>query len=415
MSVVKKAILFITLMGVALIVWICTKKEPVEGQCELKFKAVSKHDDMLVSLATQYLISTTDKPIELKDLPKGLTADYVYFLAEAAGKGTPMVLGSYSQLDRSKLYVDTNGDGRLSDEKPYRVKVKELPRPRGKEYIFGPILMKSRDEKGEFETKFYAMTGHGRQLVLYPSGYLAGKVRLGKNTYKAAVVDGNLDGRYDKIFSLPVEEMYRPGCDILGIDLSNDGKKWRLSLTEPSEIMPLGRMVRVRNTYYGIDLAPDGTTLELERIQPELGTLDFGGANVKLKLWSDTGDHYLFGSKGHWQIPAGAYSTLYIELDEIDSEQNVWTFSNRPDGGPLRDFEIRVGQTTSFKIGPPFFVKIDVRQNRGRVNIGMELKGCAGERHNVAMLKNGKPQPAPTFKVVNVAGKVLTSGQLKYG
>jgi len=134
-------------------------------------------------------------------LPEDLIADYVYFLAELAGKNTPLILASYSKLERSILYVDTNGDGRLSDEKPYRPKIKEIPETNGKEYKFGPILMRSRDAEREFETKFYAKTYNGRQLVLHPSGYRVGKLRLDKNTYKVAVVDGNLDGRYDGILS----------------------------------------------------------------------------------------------------------------------------------------------------------------------------------------------------------------------
>jgi len=416
MSIAQKVILFIALTLVVVTVSTCAKREPVEeGRCRLKFMAVTERDEAILALATQYLASSTDKPSELKDLPRDLIADYVYFLAELAGKNTPMILGSYSKLKRSILYVDTNGDGRLSDEKPYRPKIKEVPEINGKQYKFGPILMRSRDAEREFETKFFATTYSGRQLVLHPSGYRAGKLRLGKNTHKVAVVDGNLDGRYDGILSLPPEDSYRPGCDIFAIDLNRDGKKWQYSSYRPSEIMPLTRMVKVANTYYGIDVAPDGTMLELKKVQPKLGTLDFGGANVKLKLWSDAADQFLFGSKGSWQLPAGSYSALFIELNEIDSQQNAWTFSSYRDTGHIRDFEIRDGQTTSFKIGPPFSVKTDVKQIRDRVLIGMKLEGRAKEQYRLPVMKGGRRQPAPAFKIVNESREELTSGQFKYG
>jgi hypothetical protein len=411
---VKKAILFITLTGIVLIVWTCTREEPLEeGRCRLKFKALSKHDDMLVTLAMRNLKSTKDKPIEIKDLPKGLTTDCVYFLAKAVGKSAPMVLAYYNRLEYSILYVDTNSNGRLSDEKPYRPKIKK--RSGYKEYIFGPFLLKSRDSEGESRTEFYAITNHGQFLSLQPSGYRTGKVRLGENTYKVAVIDGNRDGRYDKIFSLPIDKAYLIGCDVFAIDLNKSDKKWHLSLIDRSEIMPLGRMIKVQNTYYSINVAPDGTTLELKKAEPEFGTLDFGGANVKLKLWSDTGDHYLFGLEGRWPLPAGIYKALFIELEEIDSEQNVWTFSGRPKAGPLRDFEIRADETTSFKIGPPFSIKTDTRQVADQVSIGLSLEGCAEEQYRFPILKGGKQQPAPTFKIVNETGKVLASGQFKYG
>jgi len=416
MSRAQKVILFIALTLAVVIVSMYAKREPVEdGRCRLKFKAAAKHNEAILALAKQILSSSTDKPSELTDLPRDLIADYVYFLAELAGRNTPVILGSYSKLDRSMLYVDTNGDGRLSDEKPYRPKITEIPETNGKEYKFGPIVMKSLDAEGEFETKFYAKTYSGWQLVLHPSGYRVGKLRLNKNTYKIAVVDGNLDGRYDGTLSLPFEDSYRPGSDIFAIDLTRDGNKWIYSSYWSSEIMPLARMVKVYNTYYGIDVAPDGTILELTKVQPKLGTLDFGSANVKLKLWSDAADQFLFGPEGSWPLPAGAYSALFIELNEIDSSRNAWTFKSYRDTGPLRDFEIRAGETTSFKIGPPFSVKTDVKQIRDRVIIGMKLEGCAKEQYRLPVMKGGRRQPAPAFKIANESGEVLTSGQFKYG
>lgn len=411
---VKKAILFIAFMGIALIVWIFTRGEPLEqGRCRLKFKAVSKHDEMLVALATQDLISTKDKPPELKDLPEGFRADCVYFLAELVGKSTPMVLGYYNRLEYSILYVDTNGDGRLSDETFSRPKIKK--RSNYKEYVFGPFLLKSHDSERGSQTEFYATTANGRYLSLQPSGYRFGKMRLGKDAYKMAVMDGNFDGRYDKMFSLPVEKTYRLGCDIFAIDLSNGDKQWHLSLINRSEIMLLGRMVKVQDAYYGIHVAPDGTALELKKVEPEFGTLDFGGANVKMKLWSDTGDHYLFGSEGQWPLPAGRYMALRIELNEIDSERNVWTFSGRPKAGPLHDFEIRPGQTTPFKVGPPFSIKTDVRPFADKVSIGLSLEGCTGAQYRFPILKGGKRQPVPAFKIVDEFGKELFSGAFEYG
>lgn len=414
MGEVKKVILFITFMGIALFVSTCAKREPVEeGRVSLKFKSVSKQDGMPLGLTTQYLARTTDKSQELKDLPKGLTTDYAYFLTKLAGRSTPIILGSYSKKEHSVLYVDTNGNGRLSDEKPYRVKVTTLPKAKDKEYKFGPILMTSRDGERQFETRFFATT-YGTGLALCPAGYCVGKVRLGESTYKLAVVDGDLDGRYDKVFSPPLGESYRPGCDIFAIDLTKDGA-WQFSSYWASEVTPLAKMLKLHNIYYGIDVAPDGTTIELKKVQPELGTLDLGGTNVKLKLWSDTVEEFLCGSNGKWQIPTGKYSALFIELDEIDSERNAWTFRSYRDTGTLRDFKIDAGQTTSFKIGPPFAIKTDISQSADRVSIGLGLEGCVRERYHFPILKGGKRQPSPTFKIVDESGKELLSDAFEYG
>ena len=411
----KSVIVLTMLAGAMLIVSTCAKREPVEeGQSKLKFKSVSNQDDVLVGLSAQYLYGTKDKPSELKDLPKGLTAVYACFLAELAGRSTPAVLDSYGKPERSRLYVDTNGDGCLSNEKSYRPKIIKHSKHIATEYKFGPIVMKSRGVEGELVTRFYA-TAYGTRLAFFPAGYQIGKVGLGKNTYTVAVVDGNLDGRYDKVFSLPLRDPYCPGCDLFVIDLNRNGKKWHYSLSGPSEVMPLARMLKLKNTYYGIDVAPDGTSIAFKKVQPEFGTLDVGGANVKLKLWSDAAEQYLFGSEESWQIPPGTYSARFIELNEIDSERNAWTFRSYSDAGSLHDFEIRTGQTTSFKIGPPFSIKTEAKQVADRVSIGLKLEGCAGERYSLPVMKGGKRLPAPTFKIFSESGKVLVPGQFEYG
>jgi hypothetical protein len=229
-------------------------------------------------------------------------------------------------------------------------------------------------------------------------------------------VDGDRDALYNSILSLPLERPWRlPGSDVFAIDLNQNGA-FEISLFERSEITPLARMLKVRDTYYAIDVAPDGTALALKKVEPELGTLDFGGANVKLKLWSDAAEQYLFGSEGSWQIPAGTYSAIFIELNEIDSQRNVWTFSSSRDTGSLSNFEIHAGRTTSFRIGPPFFIKTDAKQFADQVAIGLKLEGRAGEQYSLpAVMKGGRRQPAPEFKIVNERGDELASGQFQYG
>jgi len=67
------------------------------------------------------------------------------------------------------------------------------------------------------------------------------------------------------------------------------------------------------------------------------------------------------------------------------------------------------------KPGPPLLVKTDV-QIRGRnVSIGLIVEGQAGEKYAGGVQKNKRWQPAPGFKIVNEAGKTLTTGRFKYG
>ncbi|MCP4610333.1 MAG: hypothetical protein GY845_16605 [Planctomycetes bacterium] len=414
----KKIILVISLALAVVLVSTCTKREPEaeEGKSNLKFEVVKERENIF-ALSTQYLTSGTDKPAELKDLPKGVTADYVYFLPKLAGRNTPAVLSSYSTLKQSILYVDTNSDGHLSDEKGYGVRIVQRPEFKGQEYRFGPISAECSDSGKKLETSFFAVTYHGRQLILYPEGYYAGEVRLGEKSYKVAIIDGNFDGRYGKIFSPPVESFYRPECDLFAIDRTGDNKlSW-----EHQEVMPLAKMVKLQNAYvdnyYSIAVAPDGSSLELKKMEPEFGTLDLGGAHVNFQLWSDAARQILNDPPNtNWQLPAGIYSTSPIELRHVDTSGNRWIFrTSRENLGKLKNFEITAGQTTMFRIGPPFSIKTSVEQRGEFALIGFSLEGQSGDCYTPGARKGRATAPEPKFEIVDEAGKILESGRFKYG
>ncbi|MGB2862680.1 MAG: hypothetical protein WBC05_05075 [Sedimentisphaerales bacterium] len=70
---------------------------------------------------------------------------------------------------------------------------------------------------------------------------------------------------------------------------------------------------------------------------------------------------------------------------------------------------------SSAKSGPPLLVKTDVQISGRDVSIGLIVEGQAGEKYAGGVQKNGQWQPAPGFKIVDGAGKTLTTGAFKYG
>ena len=111
------------------------------------------------------------------------------------------------------------------------------------------------------------------------------------------------------------------------------------------------------------------------------------------------------------------------------------TGSPRPKGyaihlGPLSikdpagnqwDIELLEGQprlfysTNKLKPGPPLLVSTNVDFKGLDASIGIEVKGQAGEKYSVGALKNGKQVEAPRFDILDEGGKILASGQFKYG
>jgi hypothetical protein len=374
----KKVILVISLASAIVLVSTCAKRK--EGRCKLRYQAVDT-SEFTIHYACQSLVRLSRKPAQLKDLPKNKSGRFSYYLAKIADTDIPVVV---DRTNRVRLYMDTDGDGYLSDEKRFISKAvtRRLFGPVD-HYKFGPISVQFDKPDGKYAKRIYIITRNSLDdRHICPADYRKGKVLLGQNIYDVAVVDGDFDGKYDTLFSPPVKIMMRPGCDSFAIDLNRDGRL-DFNYYLPSEIMPLTGMVRVGSSYYSINIDENGKSLELKKIQPECGTLDLGNANVKLKLWSDAAQQYISDLKSNGPIPAGRYKALFIELSQIDSEKNAWTFtsSSYRDTGALCDFEITKNKTTSYKIGPPFQIKTRVQKIRETVHIHFKLEGQASEQY----------------------------------
>ena len=72
-------------------------------------------------------------------------------------------------------------------------------------------------------------------------------------------------------------------------------------------------------------------------------------------------------------------------------------------------------KSSGAKPGPPLVVKTDVQTGGLEVSIGLVVEGQAGEKYVGGVKKNERWQPPPRFKIVDKAGKVLTTGAFKYG
>jgi len=391
---VKKLLvsIFLTLTAFALCVIAvsCEERLPAEeGRCRLTYKSIGKSAPTIF-LALQKVHGSSEKPYGLTDLPANTSGYLTYFMPTLGGKGIPVVLDS---LRRQKLFLDTNADGRLSDEKVFKYKTR-LNR-------FGPITLRLDGVEEAMQPKFYVCGDSGR-LTFYPAGTRTGRIRLGSKTYRVKVTDGNLDGRYDTALKLPVGQFSRPGYDEFAIDLNRNRQ---FASYGHAKAAPLSRMVRVRDSYYNIDLAADGTMLELNKVDPNFGTLDLNGAGITLRLWSDAAHKSLAGSERSWRLPVGKYFALSVDLRLADSDKSRWTFYSRETGG-LKSFEIRDGQTTVIEIGPPF----SIEPFANRSTIGFEIVGQGGELYSTRVLKDGQELPRPKFEVVDESGEVLCAG-----
>jgi hypothetical protein len=387
---------------------------PVVARAELKLVPPFR-DSPAGFLGVQRQDTTTVKPEGMREMPRDAPREPVYF---AVRVGDRKIQGTTYRSTRPRgdvlLILDTNGDGRWSDERVYvgrRLTIFQVTAT----YEFGPVYLKH----GRYESGgdvFYAHCSDGKWLTFWPAFYRDGKVTLEGKTYRITLVDIDFDGRFNESFVPPALGSREPGCDVLSLDpggyvtLPSGGRR------PLREIVPLSRQVCVDGHYYGIEVPEDGSWIEFRQVEPAFGTLDLGGKQVELELWSDAGRQQLSGSEKLWRLPAGRYGAVSLKLTETDAADN-WLFEMAgAQAGHLQDFEIKPGQTTAFKIGPPFEIRASLRR-RGQeplVDVGFALQGQGDELYASAPQKNGKTPPEPSFKILNTAGQVVLSGQFAY-
>ena len=406
----KKVILVIILTSFVLLVSTYAKRK--EGRCKLKYQAVDTLESTIY-YACQSMVKIPRKTAQFKDLPENKSGRFSYYLAKIADTDIPVVV---DRTRRIRLYLDTDGDGYLSDEKRFISKaVKKRFFGPVDHYKFGPITVEFNRPDGKYTKRIYIITRNSLDYRhICPADYRKGKVLLDQNIYDVAVIDGDFDGKYGKILSPPIKIISRPKCDSFAIDLNRDGK-FEFNYYLHSEIMPLAEMVKVGNAYYSINIDENGKSLELNKIQPDFGTLDLGNENVKLKLWSDAAQQFISNLKSNGPIPAGRYQALFLEWSQIDSQKKEWTFTCYGDTGALRDFEITKNKTNSHKIGPPFQIKTTAQKIREKVNIGFKLVGQTGEQYRPDFKRNGIRVSAPILRIYDETGNVVDSARFKYG
>ncbi|MHC4119124.1 MAG: hypothetical protein ACYSWO_16645 [Planctomycetota bacterium] len=389
---------------------------PVVAKTRLRLTPITPRQSVGY-FAKQMRDTTLTRPPELQEVPADAPSEPVYLTLDIDDRKVHgITYRSTDHTKRAKLRLDTDGDGLLSDEREYIGVWLSIFRLQTI-FEFGPISIKHTGD-GSKASRFYIGCADGKYVILYATQYRAGRVELDGGYRKIALVDCNYNGRYNDVLAPPIKNDREPGCDAIALDL-NGNSKFDMDMSGDWELMPLSRLVKVGESYYHLDIADDGETVEFRRAQPAFGTLDFGDENVDVKLWSDAGHQHLFSSKGKWRLPAGKYTAVELKLTETDSDGNRWLFDTEKarggaGAGELGAFDILPDETTVFAIGPPFQIKTSMKKNGKDAWVSFYLEGRAGELYVPGAKKNGKDIPEPQFQIKSVTGQTLYSGQFEF-
>lgn len=355
--------------------------------------------------------TTTTKPPGIREVPRDAPRQPVYFAVRVGGGELQgIAYRSIRPPQDAMLILDLDGDGLWSDEKAYIGKRNQFIQVTAT-YEFGPVYLKQGVGKPGGDA-FYPQCTDGKWLTFYPAFYRDGTVVLEGKTRRITLVDTDFDGRFNEMFEPPARGERDPNSDVISFDCDKfedmpGGGRRNVAVT-----IPLSKVIHLDGRYYGIEVADDGSIIEFRWAEPAFGTLDFGGKQIAAKLWSDAGPQEVNGVQPTWRLPAGKYYLRSLDLTEIEGG-NHWLFKMTVPGR-LKDFEIKPGQTTTLKIGPPFQARGMFRRfaYNPDVQVRVDLEGQSGERYSAIVKKNGQKVAAPSFRILDGGQQVVKTGQL---
>jgi hypothetical protein len=384
-----------------------------QGEFELQYHRFKQALPVGFRSAQEFLPARPGPPPGVT-VPK-LEGRAVYFSHTIGGREILLLVDAGKN---PRLYVDADGDKDLAEEGAVGG---SGPRRSGgllaalagggddAEIVFGPVTVPGKAPGGDVEFRIRSFPGDNsfQYVFVEPAGLRTGVVALAGRNYRMRVLDANLDGRYDGVLN---------PTDPYSVDWLELVPEGRASRTAGSQPQPLPRLVKVRDAWYALRIDPAGESAGIEATEPAFGTLDVGDEGVGLTLLSDTGLHQLRGSGGKWQLPEGRYGARQVTLSRKDEKQQTWVLSAYGDTGKLSDFTIGEGETTTLKLGPPLIVKTEATfYAEGQAQLGLQILGQAGEEYAPGATKNGRRVDAPTYRIFDADGKLLSSGRFAYG
>lgn len=247
--------------------------------------------------------------------------------------------------------------------------------------------------------------------------FRAGLVSLDGQEVKVLLIDRTGNGLFDDRFSAD-----HPNGDLLLIDVNGNKKLDRppgqrhMSYWDfGGEIFPLTEMLQINSGYYKYELGPNGSSLTLQRIEPQLGTVVTGGENVRAQLLGP-----VFISLGDktaepLTVPSGNYTSLQSTHIRKDESGRKWSLTAVSGGGEKATLEVKPGQTTTIELVElvKLGATISSSGQRGQY-ISADFKTDLGLRITNIEVNNKRPD-VPKYEIHDSNGKLVASGKLEYG
>jgi hypothetical protein len=348
--------------------------------------------------------------------------------SDGNAKGAWLALDCTSKGGRyDLLYIDSNLDGSLADEKP--LKAPKTPPGYPRDYSiseFKLIKMILPWQTGEtayhLNVRFTDYRGQ-RRLSIESACWYEGPVIIDGKELWCTLLDTTCNGKFN--------EMAPAWSKADKIRLAPEGDRSFQSFETDRTTRNVGQYVEVEGKLHQLDVSPDGAYVKFS----PAGDVPTGSCRVdpaidEIFMLGSTGSFERSPKDGVFTLPVGEYRFQRWAKTKTDQQGARWRLLALQSGNPQsRDRAISTvtaGGETVLEFGGPPKSRVQAAvmgqptgltsQNAARrreFNLNQELEGALGER--VVLQCNGAQVPAPKIRITNADGDYDKTFSMEYG
>lgn len=390
--------------------------KPTGGSASLDYTLMKEPGEF------SYMVSGT---VGLEEQASGqLDEEPVYFsknprygqLQLASGKSFAVVWdesqGTGSGYDT--FYADLNGNGNLTDDDPI-VALSER-QPGEEEFRLAEFAVPCEDGTRPYHVRFRRCGDNLGHVHTSMPGYCEGSLNLNGTTYRVALFDDTQNAAFNDAtvkMDRSSGNLYTRG-DVLLIDLDGDGELNK-SYTFAPEMFRLGSTIVLDGVCYDINVTPSGERITLAPTEAELGTVKPNDDSLVAELLGSAGALRVNGTT---KVPADEYLLSMCSIEAKDDRGKLWRLVGRGqiEQDPLT---VKAGKRAKLSLGAPLTASVKAEeQGSDNYRLNVTLAGQGGEIYSVRDLHpddTSDQPPAPTLKIHDASGNLITQASFQYG
>jgi hypothetical protein len=294
----------------------------------------------------------------------------------------------------NRLYVDSNGNGNLDDEKAITTENRP-PLSSG----FPPVKFTFKGEDGPISyhliLRYYQFDKNRSQLLAASGCCYEGNVDFGGKKHKITLQDSTLNGLFND------RNLNEDRSDSVMIGVG-----------DKSQTRFLGDMIEVDGQLFNMEVARDGAFVKVKKAEGvQMGTVRVPEGVTSFSAIGKTGHFTRKPEKGELKLPLGKYRVQEYELKRKDDKNTEWELSGRG-FGKAAEFVVRSNTTARADVGEPVRVVVEASEEKGRIQFGLKLRGNLGETVDI---QKGTQRPRAPQLFVADKGSYRSTNTFEYG